>query len=715
MSRRRHPFCLSSCLLATLLLAAPLAAQQPAPPKPAPAKPAAADSSTVTPQQLAPITTTAIGRGYRAPGSSSALREPALLRDVPQAVTILTRQFVADQGAQSLGDAARFLPGVTFAQGEGHRDAPTIRGNVSTSALFVDGIRDDVQYFRDLYATERLEAVKGPNALMFGRGVGGGILNRVMKVAGFTPVRDLVLQGGSFGQRRGTLDVGGAVAGPLAVRVNALYENTDLFRREASIERSGVLPTLTLRAGARTLVTASYERFRDDRTVDRGIPSLAGVPLDADRRTFFGNAALSGSTAAVDLGVVGVETQLGRATLRSRVQYAVYDKFYTNVFPGAVNAAQQTVAINAYNSGTQRWNALQQTDLVVPVQTGTVRHTLVTGLELGQQITYNQRLTGYFNNTSTSVSAPISSPTTSTPLTFRPSATDGDNRGLVRTAAVFLQDRVELAPWLKAVVGLRAERFDLTFDNRRTNARLTRTDDLLTPRVGLIALPTSAVSVYASYSTAKLPSSGEQFATLTATQQTLAPEAFTNFELGAKAELTPGLALSVAAYQLDRTNTSAPSPNDPAVIVQTGRQRSSGIEADLTGSPTRGWQVVAGYSHQNARITERTSAAQAGARVPIVPRNQASLWNRVDVRPGLGLGLGVIHQGSSFAAIDNSVTLPSWTRVDAAGYVPVSSRLRAQVNVENVLNRRYFPTAHSNNNLTPGAPRLVRVSLASSF
>jgi len=684
---------------------APLAAQTPT----------ASDTTKSRPQQIAPIVITAAPTPYRPGATTAAMRAPTLLRDIPQSISILSRTFIADQAVSSMAEAARWLPGVTFAQGEGHRDAPTIRGNTSTSALFVDGMRDDVQYLRDFYAVERLEAVKGPNALMFGRGVGGGILNRVTKTAGFTPVRELALQGGSYGQRRGTLDLGGAASAGVALRLNAMYENTDLFRRGTNLERVGIMPTATLRVGDRTTVTASYERFRDNRTVDRGVPSLSGAPLEVDRRTFFGDVTNSSSRAAVDAAVVGLETHLGKATLRNRVQYGVYDKFYENVYPEAVNAAASTVALSSYNSGTQRWNTLSQHDLVLPVTTGRVQHTLVAGLELGHQITSNRRETGFFDNTSTSISVPLGNPISTTPVIFRQNATDADNRGIVRSVALFVQDQVTLAPWLKAVAGLRAERLDVTLDNRRTATRFLRTDDMLAPRLGLIALPVRAVSVYGSYSVAQLPSAGEQFASLNVSTQTLAPERFTNWELGAKADLTSELALSVAAYRLDRTNTSAPSPNNPAVLVQTGAQRTTGLEADLTGSPMRGWQMIAGYGHQDARIVERTAAAPVGARVPIVPRHQASLWNRIDIRRGLGVGVGVIHQSSLFAAIDNAVTLPAWTRVDAAAYLPVGARVRAQVNVENVFDRRYFSTAHSNNNLTPGAPRLLRVSLVSSF
>src|SRR3954470_5036610 len=131
-----------------------------------------------------------------------------------------------------MGEVARYIPGITMAQGEGNRDQATIRGNNTTAGFFVNGMRDDVQYFRDLYNVERVEALKGANALIFGRGVGGGALNRVTKVAGWTPTRDLLVQGGSYGNRRTALDVGQGVSDNLALRLDAMYENSDLYRDE---------------------------------------------------------------------------------------------------------------------------------------------------------------------------------------------------------------------------------------------------------------------------------------------------------------------------------------------------------------------------------------------------------------------------------------------------------------------------------------------------
>jgi catecholate siderophore receptor len=227
--------------------------------------------------------------------------------------------------------------------------------------------------------------------------------------------------------------------------------------------------------------------------------------------------------------------------------------------------------------------------------------------------------------------------------------------------------------------------------------------------------PAESSSVYASYSVSHLPSAGDQFSSLTATSSALEPERFINRELGAKWEPTPAIALSAAAYRLDRSNMTAVDPADPTRTVQTGRQRTTGVEAGVSGALTSRWQVAGGVTSQRAEIVDRTGAGAPGARVPLVPRTAASLWNRYQLARALGAGVGVVYQGSSFAAIDNAVTLPAFTRVDGALFVGIGRRLNAQVNVENALDARYYGTSHGNNNILPGAPRTVRLSLSAEF
>jgi catecholate siderophore receptor len=212
-----------------------------------------------------------------------------------------------------------------------------------------------------------------------------------------------------------------------------------------------------------------------------------------------------------------------------------------------------------------------------------------------------------------------------------------------------------------------------------------------------------------------LPSAGDQFSSLTPTQATLRPERFRNREVGAKWDAAPGLALTGAVYRLDRTNSAAPDPANPALTVQTGASRTTGYELGASGDVTAWWQVAGGVAAQRAVYTGATASARAGATVPLVPRAQLSLWNRVRLAPALGAGLGVVRQGRVYAAVDNTVTLPAFTRLDAALFASPGRGARAQLNVENLLDRRYWATSQGNNNIMPGAPRLVRLTLATGL
>ena len=655
--------------------------------------------------------------GYGVTHTTTATKTDTPLRDTPQSVSIVSKQLIADQSMQSMTDVVRYVPSVSMGQGEGHRDAPTIRGNSSTADFFIDGVRDDAQYYRDLYNVERVEALKGSNAMIFGRGGGGGNINRVTKEAMFAPTRSITLEGGSFDHKRSLLDVGQAITNSVAARFNGMYENSGGFRDESALERSGVNPTIAIAAGTNTSIRLGYEFFRDHRNVDRGIPSFNGAPSPAPIEQFFGNPGASYADARVHSGAASFDHATGSGlTITNRTRFMHYDKFYQNVFAGsAVNAAGTELSLSGYNNAQTRANLFNQTDVTGAIQTGSVKHTLLVGAEFGRQVTDNFRNTGYFNGAATSATVPFADPSVATPVTFRQSATDADNHVRVIASAVYAQNQIELSRHWQAIVGLRYERFDLAFHNNRDNVDLSRADNMLSPRFGLVFKPVAAVALYGSHSVSHLPSSGDQFSSLTATTRTLEPETFRNYELGAKWDLLPELSLSAAGYRLDRSNSTARDPNDASKTVQTGRQRTTGYELGVTGSLTSKWQVAGGWANQRATIISATTAARTGATVPLVPHTQLSLWNRYQFVSRLGAGLGVIHQTRMYSAIDNAVTLPAFTRVDAATYVGLTSQVRLQLNVENVFDKQYYPTSQGNNNIMPGAPRTVRVGLSTTM
>jgi len=652
--------------------------------------------------------------GYQVADISSATRTLTPLRDVPQAVTVATRELMRDQLMTGMGDVLRYLPGVAVHQGENNRDQAIIRGNSSSADFFLDGVRDDVQYYRDLYNLERVEALKGPTAMIFGRGGGGGVVNRVRKEAGFSPLSELTLQGGGYGHKRAALDLDRPLGGAIAFRVNGMYESSDSFRRAVGLERYALNPTLTYAPGARTKITLGYEHLHDARVADRGIPSFQGRPADVDVSTFFGDPDRSRVRARVDLGSATVEHRAGRLTLRNRTLFGDYGRFYQNFVPGPVAADKSRVALTAYNNATARRNVFNQTDLVYTPTTGPVRHTLLAGVEVGRQVTDNFRNTGFFG-AATSTSVPYLDPTVELPVSFRQSATDADNHLRASVAAAYAQDQVELSPSLRIVAGLRFDRFGLRYHNNRSGETLERIDSLVSPRAGVVFKPAEPLSFYGSYGVSYLPSAGDQFSSLTTVTKQMEPEKFTGYEIGAKWDVRPDLSLTTAVYRLDRTNTRSTDPNDPTRIVQTGAQRTSGYELGVNGQLTRAWRVAGGYAYQDALVVRATASARAGAQVGQVPHHTLSLWNHYRFHPRAAAAIGIVHRTDMYAAIDDAVTLPGYVRVDAAAYLTLRRSLRLQANVENVFDKHYYLNADSNTNISPGSPRAVRFALTTAF
>jgi catecholate siderophore receptor len=676
--------------------------------------PAFADSQTIDEPKVMPKVSVeaADADSYAVTVSRTATKTDTALRDVPQSMSVVSRTLIADQSMQNMADVVRYIPGAGMAQGEGNRDTIILRGNSSTADFFVDGVRDDIEYFRDFYNIDRVEALKGPNAMIFGRGGAGGVINRVTRQAEWDPVREVTLQAGSWNNRRASFDVGDGLNDTFALRLTGMYEDSAGYRDGFSLERHGVNPTAAIKLGDATMLRFSYEYYDYDRTADRGIPSLAGRPFKVDPSTFFGDPEQSPTNATVNTATAVFDHKFTDTfSLRNRTVFGDYDKFYQNVFPGAIDPAVTTVAITAYNNAQRRENFFNQTDLQFSLETGPLTHRFLTGVELGRQVTDNFRNTGFFNDTVTTVQAPLSNPTISVPVTFRQSATDADNHGKATIAAVYLQDQIEFTPQFQAVIGLRYDQFEVDFRNNRTGATFDTSDDLLSPRAGLIFKPIEPVSIYASYSMTYVPRAGAQLASLNLTNQALDPEEFENVEIGAKWDVNESLALTAAVFNLDRTNVVIPDPSDPTLSILVKGQTTKGVELSATGRINDAWSIQGGYAYQDGKL----SADLGGAHLAQLPENVVSLWNKVDFSKQWSAGLGVVYQTEMFAAADNAVTLPSFTRVDAGVFYTPSPRWRLQVNLENLLDEDYYANANSNNNITPGSPLAVRASVTANF
>jgi catecholate siderophore receptor len=658
------------------------------------------------------IVVTGERQGYAIDDTSSANKTPTPLLDTPQTVTVLSRDQLDDQAVQQLGDALRYVPGVVLGQGEGHRDQITLRGQNTTADFFLDGLRDDTQYYRPLYNIERVEVLKGPNAMIFGRGGGGGVINRVSKAAG-TGVS--FVHGAASVDSFGAFDIAGDLNQPLgssaAVRLNAIYQELDNHRQEFGGRFVGVSPTIAADLGERVRLTLGYTYDDDKRVTDRGVPALAGRPIEGFRDTSFGQPGFNRSRVKAHHGRARLDAELGGSlSANATVLFTHSDKFYANVYPRGATAS--TVELEGYADGTQRQNLVGQANLVWTGATGPISHTLLVGGELADQDSDNNRRNAAFaggTSGGSRITVPLAERITIPAVSLTPIVRNSQSRLSVRS--VYIQDQVEFGEHFEIVAGLRYDDFDIRTVNLVNNFAAERSDGKWSPRVGAIVKPMPNMSLYASYAKSFLPQSGDQFLTLDATTATLAPEVFENVEAGVKWEPRPGLALSAAVFQLDRENTRAPDPANPALVVQTGKTRTTGFEAQLAGDLTDDWQASLGYAFQDGEIRSTTSAAPAGRTLAQVPRHQLSAWTRYDIAPTLGLGLGVVHQSKSFATISNGVTLPAYTRFDAAAFWDVTPRIALQLNVENLFNERYFPSAHSDHNISTGEPFGARIGV----
>lgn len=682
--------------------------------------------------------------GYAAERSTSATKTDTALQDVPQAITVITGQQMRDQAVQGMADAVRYVPGIGITQGEGNRDGLVFRGNSSTADFFVDGMRDDVQYYRDTYNIERIEAFKGPNAMIFGRGSPGGLLNRVTKTADWQEALDASLQFGSWQKRRATADYAHPFSDAFAFRVTGVYEDSEGFRDGYALKRQGVNPTAAIQAGENTLITLGYEYFRDRRTADRGIPSYANAfngtrfPVATDRETFFGDPEASRGDVEVNAFSALLEHDFGDGTvLRNRTRVANYDKYYGNVFPGNVNAAATTVALSAYRQDTDRKNLFNQTDLIFSAITGTVEHKFMAGVEFGRQETDNLRRSGRFalgagspcliiGSTANSCVVPLSDPNVSPVVVYANNSAGGNgdarNTGVAKVSAIYAQDQIEFSPKWSAIVGLRYDQFDVDFIDLRTGVasnrrQLSSSDKLWSPRVGVVFKPVEQLSLYASYGVTYLPRSGEQLGSLAFNSQSLDAEEFENTEIGAKWELRPGFTAEVAAFRLNRSNAAIADPTDPTrlILLAGDSQRVDGVELSLAGKLTDKWQVIGSYAWLDARTVRAVPGTPAGRVLPQTPETSLGLWNRYDFTDHWGVAIGASYRSESFASISNAVTLKSYARYDGAVYYRFDERFSAQLNVENLFDKAYFPSAHSDSNISPGAPRSAYVTLNFKF
>ncbi|MXO88793.1 TonB-dependent receptor [Alteraurantiacibacter aestuarii] len=659
------------------------------------------------------IVVTAQVDSYVGDDGSTATKTPTPLIDVPQTVTVITSDQIEDQGVTQLGNALRYVPGVSLESGEGHRDEVFIRGQETTADFYLDGLRDDAQYYRSLYNVDRIEVLKGANALIFGRGAGGGAVNRVSKMA----ETDMAFGSGaasidSFGAFSVSGDVNTPVSSTAALRLNATYEDFANHRDFYNGRFIGVTPTLTIEPGADTRFIASYTYDNDERVTDRGIPSLNGLPLAGYDKTFFGDPDYNNSEVEVHIARARVEHDFSRAiSVNASLQYADYDKFYANLVPSSGTTAT-TTRLAGYESATTRTNLIGQANLVGNFDTGSIAHTILVGAEFTSGDTDSVRNQARFNNgADTSITVPLADVIVPPAFTLVPQrATTSD----LSTVSFYIQEQMDLGI-VQLVAGVRYDEFDLSSTDLVANYAAARKDSRFSPRLGVIVKPQDNISLYASFSESFLPQSGDQFTVLDSVDVALKPETFENWEAGIKWSIHPELFLTAAIFRLTRDNTQAPDPAGSGLTVAAGESQVEGFEFGLAGELVDNLNVSLGYAYLDGEITETTSAAVAGTTLQQVAKHHITAWTRYDVTDRLGFGAGVIHQSRQFASMSNNVVLPAYTRVDAAIYFDVTDSLGLQVNIENLFDEEYYPSAHGDNNIQPAKPLTATLGARMKF
>ena len=651
----------------------------------------------------------------------NSVKTPTLIIDVPQILSIVSDIQIKDQGFTSIGDILRYTPGLSTSQGEGHRDAIIIRGNQSTADFFIDGVRDDVQYFRPLYNARQVEILRGSNALLFGRGGVGGIINRVQKSPELgEQFTDVTASVNSFGGYSVAGDTNLDMSETAGLRVNGFYEHLANHRDFYDGDRFGLNPTVKFDVTPQTTVNLSYEYLNDDRVVDRGVPSVSvmngpDVPLEGFETTFFGSPDDNLTTLEANI-------MRGRIThdfsdmwsVNITAQYADYDKLYQNIYPAGFDADASTVTLDGYQDTTARENVFVQGNLIGEFNTGSLHHTLLIGTELGNQDTANARNdTRFADSNDDQITTPFADPLNIPSFTFGTPARD--RASSVTTASLYIQDQIDLTDHLILVLGARFDSFDIDVDDIAGGGQFSRKDEEITPRLGAIYKPAENVSIYAGYSETFLPRSGDQFLTLNLDSESTRPQFTENREVGLKWDIRPDLSLTTALFQLDRESFTSVDPEDASQIITVEGARTTGFEIQLTGQLTEQWYMTAGYGYLDGQVKDIAGGNLDGNKTRQTPENMFSIWNNYQLNEKLGLAAGLTYQDSFFVREDNAVQVPGFTRVDAAAYYDLDETLRLQLNIENLFDTDYFPDAHSNDNISTGAPAGARVIVAKRF
>lgn len=650
---------------------------------------------------------------FRVPSVRSATKTDSAPLDVPQTINVVEQTLIREQRVVRMADALRNVPGVFAGASEGRRDQFTIRGFSAELDTYVDGVRDTAG-FRDFSNIDRVEVLKGPAAMLFGRGSAGGIINRVTKKPTAETRREIQTSVGSDDFGRVEWDLGGALAAGANYRLTGAYEKDGQFRDRIDHELSTLAGSVEFKVAPATSLLAQFEWQHHERTPDRGIPAVNGKPAKVSVRNFYGEKFDFSERDTANAGLTlehafSADTQL-KATLRANTMEL--DAINTRNIGLAANNTQ--VRRQTLRFPKEKDFVFAQADLTHKLRLGGVEHLLLAGVEHGWQ---KGRLQ-VWRTTAPNISLYDPQYTAPEPA-FTAANKTYDTRFTAVTDAVYVQDQISFSPQWKAVAGLRYDVFDQAQKagllNGVRSGPLERTDRKWSPRAGVIYQPNAATSWYVSGARSFQPKA-EDLLFGSAADVNLKPTQSTQYEVGNKNEFFGGrLAVNAAIYRIAMTDIATPDPNNPGQTLQVGEQVHEGIELDATGELGGGWRLYGGVTRLDPRITKSNDAsARVGNRPANVPTKAANLWLSKDFAAHWRAGVGAYYVGDRYAFSDNTARLPSYTRIDAA-LTYTLQKVELALNLRNLTDRVYYESATNNFQIAPGTPRSVMLTARLGF
>ena len=645
----------------------------------------------------------------------NALKTPVPVLDVPQSVSIVTDEDIRKQGFREISDIVRYIPGVNTSQGEGHRDAVVFRGVRSTADFYMDGVRDDVQYYRSLYNLEQVEVLRGPNALLFGRGGTGGIINRVTKKAVLGEEFGLVDVGtDTFGSLDLAYDYNVSSTDDSAFRINIHTDSLTNHRDFYNGERVGINPTMRFVMSDDTTLDLSYEYIDHERFIDRGIPTINGTPDESLIDIVFGTPEINTTTVEAEvfrgtISHVFSDTRKGNLTIHSSSFEKMYQNLYASGYDGTL------VTMDGYRDPTERDKLIISGNLVNEIKVGSVKHTILLGAELIDTENNNLRYDTFWSTTSDDnevfdITRPmdftVNADGIATSVDFATtlkSKTSSD----IKVTSLYMQDQIDLTDNIKLMIGGRHDSFDITVADIKNMTSESRKDTEFSPRAGLVFKPSEEMSLYWSFSQSFLPRSGEQYKALSATSARLDPDVFESNEVGLKYDISPRLNLTLSYFNSEQTR--AERDNDTGENSEVRGLTVDGLEVQLKGQLTDRLDVMVGYSSLDGETS-------SGGEPREIPDHTFSLYAKYQVSDKYGLAFGITRQGESKIKDNNpDLVLPKFTRVDLGFYYRLSNGLQLQANIENLNDELYFPHSHSTHQVSVGEPFNAHISIRKEF